>query len=70
MKGTRSTSSEDLGHRIQLAAVTLEPNEREEIILLSVLGFAVGEAGEPPKPPPVRRVRVGIVASCKDLRGV
>ena len=60
---------EDLGHRILLTAVTLEPNEREVTILLSVLGFAIGEAGESPKPPPVRRARVGIVASCKGLRG-
>ena len=60
---------EGLGHRILLTAVTLEPNEREETILFSVLGFAVGEAGESPKPPPVRRARVGIVASCKGLRG-
>jgi hypothetical protein len=38
-------------------------------IVLAVLGSAVGEAGESPKPPPVRRARVGIVASCKGLRG-
>ena len=28
---------------------------------LSVLGFAVGEAGKPSKPPPVRRAGVGVV---------
>jgi hypothetical protein len=35
---------EDLGPRILLAAVTLEPNEGEEAIGLAVLGFAIREA--------------------------
>ena len=60
---------EDLGHRVLFAAVSFEPNEREEAIRLSVLGFAVGEAGEPPEPPPVRRAGVSIVALAKRLCG-
>ena len=59
---------EDLGHRILLAAVTLEPNEGEETIGLAVLGFAICEAWEPPEPPPVRRAWIGIVATCQRLR--
>jgi hypothetical protein len=35
--------------------------------LLAVLGLAVGETGESPEPPPVRRARIGIVASGKRL---
>jgi hypothetical protein len=41
---------------------------RKETIRLAVLGFAVGEAGESPEPPPVRRAWIGIVASCQRLR--
>jgi hypothetical protein len=60
---------EGFGHRTLFATVTLEPNEREETILLSVLGFAVRKGGKPPKPSPVRRARVGIVAPGQCLRG-
>jgi hypothetical protein len=49
--------------------VTFEPNEREESILFAVLGFAVSEAGESPKPPPVRRARIGIISTGKRLCG-
>jgi hypothetical protein len=35
---------EDLGHRILLTAVTLEPNEGAKTIGLAVLGFAIREA--------------------------
>jgi hypothetical protein len=60
---------EGLGHRILLAAITLEPNEREETIGLAVFGFAICEAWESPEPPPVRRARIGIVATGKRLCG-
>ena len=49
--------------------MTLEPNEGEETIGLAVLGFAIREAWEPPEPPPVRRARIGIVATGKRLCG-
>jgi hypothetical protein len=60
---------EGLGHRILLAAVTLEPNEREESVRLLVFGFAVGKAGKSAEPPPVRRARIGIVAAGQRLCG-
>ena len=50
-------------HRVLLAAVTLETNEREQTIGFAVLGFAVGEAGKPTESSPVRRARAGIEAS-------
>ena len=56
-----------LGHRVLLAGVALEPNEGEEPVRLLVLGLAVGEAWEPAEPPPVRRARVGVVASRQRL---
>ena len=60
---------ECLGNGVLLPGVAAEPNEREETIRLAVLGFAVGEAGESPEPPPVRRAWIGIVATGKRLRG-
>jgi hypothetical protein len=54
---------------VLLAAVTFEPNEREETIGLAVLGFAVCEAREPPEPPPVRSAWNGIVTTGKRLCG-
>src|SRR5580658_5875550 len=58
---------ECLGNGVLLTGVAAEPNEREETIRLAVLGFAVGEAGESPEPPPVRRAWIGIVATCQRL---
>jgi hypothetical protein len=35
----------------------------------AVPGFAIGKAGKPPKPPPIRRAGVGIVSLRQCLRG-
>jgi hypothetical protein len=58
---------EYLGRAILFAAVTLELNERKQAIELAVLGFAVGEARQPPEPSPVRSAWIGIVAIGKRL---
>ena len=50
-----------------LPAVTSELNERERAIGLAVLGFAIGEARQPPEPSPVCSAGVGIVATGKRL---
>jgi hypothetical protein len=60
---------EGFRHRVLLSAVALQEHERKEAVRLSVLGFAVGEAGKPPKPSPVSCAGVGIVPLGQCLRG-
>src|SRR5258708_18298908 len=47
----------------------MQAHEWEEAVRLSVFRFAVGEAGQPSKPPPVRRAGVSVVALGQCLRG-
>ena len=48
--------------------MALQANEGKQAVRSLVLGFAVRKAGEPAEPPPVRRARVGVVASGEGLR--
>src|SRR5258707_15700990 len=60
---------EGLRHRVLLSTVAVQAHEREEAVRLSVFRFAVGEAGKPSKPPPVRRAGVSVVPLGQCLRG-
>ena len=60
---------ENLRHWVLLSTVAVQAHEREEAVRLSVFRFAVGEAGKPPEPPPVRRAWVSVVALGQCLRG-
>jgi hypothetical protein len=60
---------EGLRHRVLLSTVAMQAHEREETVRLSVFRFAVGEAGQPSKPPPVRRAGVSVVPRGKCLGG-
>ena len=60
---------EGLRHRVLSSTVAVQAHEREEAIRLSVFRFAVGEAGQSSKPPPVRRAGVSVVPLGQCLRG-
>jgi hypothetical protein len=55
--------------RVLLSTVAVQAHEREEVVRLSVFRFAVGEAGKPSKPPPIRRAGVSIVPLRQCLSG-
>ena len=38
-----------------------QKNEREESVCLPVFGLAIGKAGQPAEPPPIRRTWIGLV---------
>ena len=59
---------EGLRHRVLLSTVAVQAHKREEAVRLSVFRFAVGEAGKPSKPPPVRRAGVSVVPLGQCLR--
>jgi hypothetical protein len=46
-----------------------QAHEGEEAVRLSVFRFAIGKAGQPSKPPPVRRAGVSVVPLRQCLRG-
>jgi hypothetical protein len=58
---------EGLRHRVLLS--TVAAHEREEAVRLSLFGFAVGEAGKPSEPSPIRRDGVSVVPLGQCLRG-
>ena len=60
---------EGLRHRVLLPGMAAQSHEREEAVRLSVFRFAVGKAGKPPKPYPVRRAGVSVVPLGPCLRG-
>src|SRR5580704_3207829 len=49
--------------------MAVQAHEREEAVRLSVFRFAIGETGQPAKPPPVRRAGVSAVPLGQCLRG-
>jgi hypothetical protein len=60
---------EQLRHRVLASAVAVQAHEREEAVRLSVFRFAIGKAGKPSKPPPVRRTGVSVAPLGQCLRG-
>src|SRR5258708_34909518 len=46
---------EGLRHRVLLTGVAVQTHEREEVVRLSVFGFAIGKAGRPPEALPASR---------------
>src|ERR1700758_4152251 len=49
--------------------MAVQAHEREETVRLSVFRFAIGKAGQPSKPPPVRGTGVSVVPLGQRLRG-